>query len=80
MHDSVIAESPEDELEPIKPILADCFTVRVYETLDKLYNYQFKNVPLAVGIKIGKHWSEGKEITATVFPDDRGNLIWKTKK
>jgi DNA polymerase I len=80
VHDSVIAESPEDELEPIKPILADCFTVRVYETLDKLYNYQFKNVPLAVGIKIGKHWSEGKEITATVFPDDRGNVIWKTKK
>jgi DNA polymerase I-like protein with 3'-5' exonuclease and polymerase domains len=79
VHDSAVLEVPPDEVEPLKPVLADCFTVRVYETLEKLYNYRFRSVPLAVGIKVGEHWSEGKEVTATVMPDDGSNVVWKAK-
>lgn len=79
VHDSVVTETPPDEVEPLKPVLADCFTVRVYETLEKLYHYSFRSVPLAVGIKFGTHWYEGKEITATVLPDRREVVTWKTK-
>lgn len=79
VHDSVILEIHPDEVEPIKPIIAECFTTRVYETLEKLYNYTFKSVPLAAGIKVGKFWSEGDEVTATVYPDKRDIIQWKSK-
>lgn len=79
VHDSVILEVHPDDVEALKPILAECFTVRVYETLESLYNYEFKNVPLAAGIKAGKFWGEGVETTATVHPSTRGTVTWKTK-
>lgn len=79
VHDSVIMEIHPDEVENVKPIIAECFTSRVYETLEVLYKYEFKNVPLAAGIKVGKFWSEGEEVTATVYPHDSNVIHWKTK-
>ena len=68
IHDSVILEVHPEEIEIIKEISVDAFTHKVYNYLDEVYNLDF-NVPLGVGIKFAKHWSEGEEISITVERD-----------
>lgn len=79
VHDSVIMEVHKDDVEAIKPIIAQCFTNCVYRTLRDLYKYDWDLVPLACEIKFGSHWSEGKGITASVHPNNRGVIEWKEK-
>lgn len=67
VHDSAIAELHPDEDELWKKLAVQAFTKDVYSYLDRVYNIQF-NVPLGVGLKIGSHWSKGKETKLQVEP------------
>ena len=60
VHDSVVVECPDDELEELYEIGKWTFLWWVYEFLDTAYDLQF-NVPLGVGYQAGDYWSEGKE-------------------
>lgn len=62
VHDSVIAESPDDELEELYEISKWSFLWWVYEFLDKVYGLEF-NVPLGVGYQAASHWSGGDALT-----------------
>lgn len=64
IHDSGIAEAPEEELEELFNISRWAFLWWVYEFLDVVYGLQF-NVPLGVGYQAGHHWSEGKQTLFT---------------
>jgi DNA polymerase I-like protein with 3'-5' exonuclease and polymerase domains len=79
VHDSVILEVHKDDVETLKPIIAQCFTNCVYRTLRDLYGYEWRSVPLACEIKFGTHWSEGKGETASVDPNNKRVVTWKTK-
>ncbi|MFG1501657.1 DNA polymerase [Halobacteriovorax sp. XZX-3] len=61
VHDSVISESPRDELELMYEISKWAFLWWVYEFLDICYDLQF-NVPLGVGYQAHTHWGGGKEV------------------
>jgi len=57
IHDSVIAELPEEEIEQFRGLVNKAFTEAVYTYLDKVYNDRF-TVPLAAGFKVASHWNE----------------------
>ena len=57
IHDSAIMEIHKDETKLIQDLSVEAFTTFVYDYLDKIYNIQF-NVPLGVGLQIGKFWSQ----------------------
>lgn len=81
IHDSIVLEvHPDVDRDWLNEQLALAFTADVYNFLDTCYNYRVSRVPLSAGIKWGVHWGEGKEIQATVYPDDKSNTIhWKAK-
>lgn len=60
IHDSVVAEVPEKDIDKYTEIIVDCFTKRVIALLKSLYRINF-TVPLGVGLKAGSHWGNGKE-------------------
>lgn len=60
IHDSVIAEIAEKDLDKYKQIVVDCFTQDIYTVLKSLYGIEFKT-PLGVAIKHDTHWGQGKE-------------------
>lgn len=60
IHDSGVLEVPEKELDKVRQLMIECYTVKIYEVLEKLYNYKF-NLPLGVGIKAGLNWGVGEE-------------------
>lgn len=60
IHDSVIAEINPISLEEYTRHLVNCFTVEIYELIEKLYGMNI-DIPLGVGIKSGKFWGEGPE-------------------
>lgn len=82
IHDSVVMEvGPSVDKDWLNEQLALAFTSDVYNFLDVCYNYHIEEVPLMAGIKWGSHWGSGKEIQATVYPNDDGRKIhWKTKE
>jgi len=57
IHDSVIAELPEEEVEQFRGLVNKAFTEAVYNYLSKVYNDGF-TVPLAAGFKVASHWNE----------------------
>lgn len=61
VHDSVVSESPEEELEIMYEISKWAFLWWVYEFLDICYDLQF-NVPLGVGYQAAPHWGDGDKI------------------
>jgi len=67
IHDSAVLELHPEELETVHEISVDCFTEKVYNYLDNVYNIHF-NVPLGTGFKAGKFWTEGEEIVEAVAP------------
>jgi DNA polymerase I-like protein with 3'-5' exonuclease and polymerase domains len=69
VHDSIIMEVHPDEKEIITEIGVDSFTHSVYNYLYAVYDIDF-NIPLGIGIKYGKHWSEGEEISLQVEPTE----------
>ena len=60
IHDSVVAEVPEGEVEEVKRLYRWAFTDGVTDILRSLYDYEF-TTPLGVGLKVGIHWAEGTE-------------------
>ena len=60
VHDSAVAECPDDELEELYEISKWAFLWWVYEFLDTVYDLQF-NVPLGVGYQAAPFWSDGKD-------------------
>lgn len=60
IHDSGVLEVPKEELDKVTELMIDCYTVRIYEVLDKLFGYKF-DLPLGVGIKAGVNWGAGEE-------------------
>lgn len=67
VHDSVICETPDEEVELLHELGVKAFTEDVYEYLNTVYGIKF-NIPLGIGFKCGTHWSEGKEIKTQVTP------------
>jgi len=62
VHDSILIELPDKEIEQIKQIAIDIFTREVYNDLKTRYAYEAV-VPFGVTIKVGTHWSEGSSTT-----------------
>lgn len=67
VHDSVICEVHEDDLDRYREIAVQAFTHDVYEYLCRVYGIRF-NVPLGCETCVGTHWSEGEEYAADVEP------------
>ena len=63
VHDSIICEVPEDEIELFRLNVVQALTRDVYNYLDKAYNIVLK-LPLGVSTKIGTHWG------ASAFSDE----------
>ena len=61
VHDSAIIEVHPDERELLQELAVQSMTDEVYNYLYNMYGINF-NVPLGIGIKFGKFWSEGDEI------------------
>jgi DNA polymerase-1 len=68
VHDSVIAELPQEEEEIFRDVCEYCFTSMVFEYLSRVYRIRF-SVPLGTETKVGAHWSEGKERKYDLDPD-----------
>jgi DNA polymerase I-like protein with 3'-5' exonuclease and polymerase domains len=60
VHDSGVLEVCEEELDKVNKIMVNCYTNKIYDTLDSLYGYKF-TTPLGVAIKNGPNWGEGEE-------------------
>lgn len=71
IHDSIVAELPEQQINKYKEIALQAMTLDVYWYLRAVYNYELK-VNLGTGVKIAHNWGEGKETQYDVTPD--GNV------
>lgn len=79
VHDSIAGEiGPDFDRDEFRKIMACAMTVDVYRFLKKCYSYEVA-IPLGAGIKIGEAWGSGQEYTATVSPDNYGDIKWKVK-
>ncbi|AUR90211.1 hypothetical protein NVP1139A_43 [Vibrio phage 1.139.A._10N.261.48.C6] len=67
VHDSIVAESPDEELEELREIGKWAFLTKVYEYLKRVYNIEFV-APLGTGFTAGEGWSEGEELVDAVAP------------
>lgn len=72
IHDSIICELPEHEVNAYKELALQVMTFDVYSFLREVYKYDLK-VNLGTGIKIAHNWGEGKEIQYDVTPE--GNVM-----
>jgi DNA polymerase I-like protein with 3'-5' exonuclease and polymerase domains len=62
VHDSVIAELPEEEIPYFHALSERCFLTEVYDYLRVVYGVEF-TVPLAAGVKTATHWGATDEET-----------------
>ena len=60
VHDSIIAEGPESEVDKWHELSKQCFITDVYTYLDAVYQIKF-TVPLGCGVTHGKHWGAKNE-------------------
>lgn len=63
VHDSIICEVPEYEIELFGSAVVKSLTTDVYQYIQQAYGVEF-TVPLGVGMKLGDHWSEANSIAA----------------
>ena len=71
IHDSVAARVREDFVSEYEDIAKQSFTYDVYKHLKEVYKYSFR-VPLGLGIKAAKRWSDTKEeVSINVWADGR---------
>lgn len=59
VHDSVVADVAEEDVEKYKEVVKDAWLDKTYAYLDKVYGIKM-TVPLAVGMKIATHWADTK--------------------
>jgi DNA polymerase I-like protein with 3'-5' exonuclease and polymerase domains len=62
VHDSIIVELPESEIEDFHELSKQCFMEDVYRYLSNVYDMDF-TVPLATGIKTAPRWGATEEET-----------------
>lgn len=67
VHDSVVAETPPEEVDELHGICKWAFLDGAYDYLERVYHLDF-NVPLGVGFEAGTHWGEGEEIKTSKVP------------
>ena len=67
VHDSAIAELHPDEKAEFTELCRYAFCDLVYHYLKEVYDIEF-NVPLGVGVKIGKNWGKGDEVVCAPMP------------
>lgn len=70
VHDSVIAELPPEEVDEFRECSKYAFTYLTYHYLKEVYDVEF-NVPLGIGVKIGKNWGKGEELKCVPLPPYR---------
>lgn len=63
VHDSIICEIPEKEIELFGVSAVKALTTDVYEYMSSVYDVEF-TVPLGVGMKLGTHWSQADSAAA----------------
>lgn len=68
VHDSIVVECHPDYVEEIKQIALASFGLHTYKYLKEVYGLNF-DIPLGCSMKIGKHWSEGKEESFNMPPN-----------
>jgi DNA polymerase-1 len=61
IHDSVVAEVAEKDLDKYREVVVECFLDRTYEYLEAVYGFKM-TVPLGVDFRAGTHWGDGAEI------------------
>ena len=77
VHDSIICEVPENEIELFGVSVVKALTTDVYEYMSKIYGVEF-TVPLGVGMKLGNHWGEANQEAAVSlhgFMGDAGDNL-----
>lgn len=80
IHDSLVGQAHVSvDRDKLRELLAIAFTKDVYNFLESCYNYSVGDVPLSAGIKIGKHWGEGAEYAATIYPQEQDSIHWAVK-
>lgn len=70
IHDSLAAKVHKEDLEAAEAAAKQSFTHDVYDFLRRVYHYNF-HVPLGIGSKAARNWSEGVEKKVDVWPDGR---------
>lgn len=60
VHDSGVLEVLEEELDKVRASMVECYTVKIYEVLRRLFDYEF-TTRLGLGVKSGSHWGVGEE-------------------
>jgi len=73
VHDSVVADVAEKDVDRYKRIAISCFLDDTYSYLEKVYNHTMF-VPLGVGITTGTHWGEGTEESHSYEQGHRSGL------
>lgn len=59
IHDSIIIELPENEVDQFLEISRDCFGPHVFEYLMAIYGMDW-NTPLGLGLLASRHWQDGE--------------------
>ena len=77
IHDSIIAELPEEEIEAFHELSRQCLINDCYTFLDDLYDIKF-TVPLGAGVKVASHWngSDAKDYVPEGMEHDKGEVIY----
>lgn len=70
IHDSVISEVAEGDVDKYQEVVVESFLDRTYEYIETVYGIDLY-VPLGVETKAGTNWGEGEEIK-TSYPYRRG--------
>lgn len=73
VHDSVVADVAEKDVDKYKQIVIECFLDDTYSYLERVYNHTMF-VPLGVGITTGTHWGEGTEESHSYEQGHRSGL------
>ncbi|MEK0324841.1 MAG: DNA polymerase [Nitrosopumilus sp.] len=62
VHDSIIVELPEEEVDAFHELAQQCLIEDVYPYLEKVYGVKL-TVPLGCGVMTGTHWGSKNETT-----------------
>lgn len=75
VHDSIIAELPQGEVELWHEIAKQCLIHDAYDLIQKLYSVRL-TVPLGAGVMVGSHWAN-KEAKAGEVVYEAPESLWK---
>lgn len=81
VHDSIIVELPEDEIQAFHDLSKQALIDDVYYSLDKLYGIDF-TVPLGAGVKIARHWggNGASDFVPAGVEHDKGEVVYNASE